>query len=63
VWNAYAGHQERETGTLEPGKWADLTVMDVDPLVLGETAPGRLLEGRIVATIVGGRVVYERGKE
>ena len=63
VWNAYAARQEKETGTLEPGKWADITVMDVDPLVVGETAPGRLFEGRIVATIVGGRVVYERGKE
>jgi predicted amidohydrolase YtcJ len=59
VWNAYAAGQEKETGTLEPGKWADITVMDIDPLVLGETDPGRLFEGKIVATIVAGKVVHE----
>jgi predicted amidohydrolase YtcJ len=63
VWNAYAAHQENETGTLAPGKWADITVMDIDPLAVGETAPGKLFEGGIVATIVGGEVVYERSKE
>jgi predicted amidohydrolase YtcJ len=59
IWNAYAGHQEEETGTLEPGKWADVTVMSLDPLVVGETNPGGLFEGKIVATIVGGRILYE----
>jgi hypothetical protein len=59
LWGAYAAGLEKETGTLEPGKWADLTVMNIDPLVVGETDPGRLFEGRIVATIVGGRVVHE----
>jgi hypothetical protein len=60
VWNAYAAHQERETGTLAPGKWADITIMDIDPLAVGETAAGKLFEGKIVATIVGGEVVFER---
>jgi hypothetical protein len=59
IWNAYAAGQEKETGTLEVGKWADITVLDIDPLVLGETAPERLFEGKIVATIVGGNVVHE----
>jgi hypothetical protein len=59
IWGAYAAHLENETGTLEKGKWADITVMDVDPLVLGSTEPGRLFEGKIVATIVSGKVVYE----
>ncbi len=63
VWNAYASGQESETGALAPGKWADITVMDIDPLAVGETDPGRLFEGKIVATIVGGRVVYQREKE
>ncbi len=58
-WNAYAAFSEPETGILAPGRWADLTVMDVDPLVLGSTEPGQLLAGRIVATVVGGRVVHE----
>jgi hypothetical protein len=59
IWNAYAARQENQTGTLAPGKWADLTVMSIDPLVVGETDPGRLFEGKIVATVVGGNVVHE----
>ncbi len=59
AWNAYAASWEEETGVLAPGRWADVTVMDVDPFVLGATDPGRLLEGKIVATIVGGHLAYE----
>jgi hypothetical protein len=32
--------------------------MDVDPLVLGASDPGRLLRGSILATVVGGKVAY-----
>lgn len=53
-WATYAAFQEAETGVLAPGRWADLTVMDIDPLVVGETRPDDLLEGRILMTIVGG---------
>jgi hypothetical protein len=59
IWNAYAASVEKETGALEPGKWADITVMSLDPLAVGESDPGRLFEGKIVATIVGGKVVHE----
>jgi hypothetical protein len=58
VWNAYASFREAESGVLAPGRWADLTVMDRDPLVLGSTDPAGLLAGKIVATLVAGRVVY-----
>lgn len=61
LWNAYAGFAEGETGTLEVGKRADVTVVDVDPLTLGETAPRQLLAGRVLMTVVGGRVVFEAG--
>jgi hypothetical protein len=57
-WSAYASHWEEKTGKLEAGKWADITVMDIDPFVLGETDPGRILDGSIIATIVAGRIVY-----
>jgi hypothetical protein len=59
TWAAYAAFVERETGVLAPGRWADLTVMDVDPLNVGEKDPSRLLDGKIRMTIVGGRVVKE----
>jgi len=58
TWNAYAAGWEKESGMIAPGRWADLTVMDVDPLVVGATDPARLLPGSILATIVGGEVVY-----
>lgn len=59
TWNAYAASWDKESGILAPGRWADITVMDTDPLVVGATDPGKLLQGRIVATIVGGKLVYE----
>lgn len=58
-WSAYASFRENETGIIEAGRWADLTVMDVDPFVLADDSPGELLNGRILMTIVGGKVVYE----
>lgn len=58
TWNAYAAFWEKDSGILAPGRWADITVTDVDPLVLGASDPGKLLGGRILATIVGGKVVY-----
>jgi predicted amidohydrolase YtcJ len=58
VWAAAAAFLEDETGVLEVGRWADITVMDIDPLVLGSTEPGGLLNGGIEYTIVGGRIVH-----
>lgn len=62
VWGAYTEFMENETGIIREGFRGDLTVMDIDPFVVGSTEPGRLLEGRIVATIVGGNVVFEAGR-
>ena len=59
IWGAYAGGLEKETGTLEVGKWADITIMDIDPLVVGAMEPGKLFDGNVVATIVGGKILYE----
>ncbi len=59
-WSAYASFREDETGIIEAGRWADLTVMDIDPFVLSEDSPGDILHGRILMTIVDGKVVYER---
>ncbi len=59
-WSAYASFRENDTGIIAPGRWADLTVMDVDPFVLADDSPGDILKGRILMTIVDGRIVYER---
>jgi len=58
TWNAYAASWEKESGVLAPGRWADITVMDLDPLVVGATAPDDLLRGAIRATIVAGKVAF-----
>ncbi|MGD9253694.1 MAG: amidohydrolase [Holophagae bacterium] len=58
-WSAYAAHWEDSTGVIALGCWADLTVMDLDPLEVGDRDPGRLLDGRILATVVGGDMVHE----
>ncbi len=59
-WSAYASFREDDTGVIETGRWADLTVMDVDPFVLADESPSDILNGRILMTIVGGEVVFER---
>jgi predicted amidohydrolase YtcJ len=59
-WSAYACFQEDEAGVIEPGRRADLTVMDIDPFAVSGQRPGRLLDGRIVMTIVDGNIVFER---
>ncbi|MEM8685608.1 MAG: amidohydrolase family protein, partial [Pseudomonadota bacterium] len=59
-WAAYASFREDDTGIIEAGRWADLTVMDIDPFVLAEDNPAALLDGKILMTIVDGKVVFER---
>ena len=52
--NAWLMMEERDKGTIEPGKLADLVVLNEDPL----TCPApRLRDARVVATLVGGKVV------
>ena len=58
-WSAYASFREDETGVIAPGRWADLTIMDIDPFVLSETDTAELLDGNIVMTIVNGEIIYE----
>ena len=59
-WSAYASFREDQTGIIDEGRWADLTIMDIDPFVTADQDSGKLLDGRILMTIVNGNVVYER---
>ena len=56
---AYAEFAEKEKGTIEAGKLADLVVLDKDLFAL---APDRLRDARVIMTVVGGKVVYEAPK-
>ena len=57
---AYAEFQEKEKGRLVPGQLADLVILDEDPFAV---PPERIRDVRVLTTIVGGRVVFERGLE
>ena len=59
-WAASSALLELTTGTLAPGNWADITVMDIDPLVVGSKEPEKLLKGEILITIVGGQPAFMR---
>jgi hypothetical protein len=60
VWPAYASFREELTGTLEVGKWGDLTVLSMDPLNVGTTDPHTLLEGEALMAVVAGRIAMDR---
>jgi hypothetical protein len=53
---AYASFDEAEKGTITRGKLADLVLLDRD---LTRIAPEAIREARVLATIVGGRVIHE----
>jgi predicted amidohydrolase YtcJ len=54
---AYAAFREKEAGSLEPGKWADFTLLSKDIL----SVPDReILEIQVVATYVAGVEVFRR---
>jgi predicted amidohydrolase YtcJ len=59
-WSAFAGFREQETGIIAVGRWADLTVMDIDPFVLSLARPAAILDGQIEMTLVAGKIVYRR---
>jgi predicted amidohydrolase YtcJ len=52
---AYAEFAEKEKGSIEPGKWADLVVLDTNLL---KASPKQVLATKVVATIFNGKVVY-----
>jgi predicted amidohydrolase YtcJ len=55
--SAFVNRLDEEAGTLEPGKLADLAVVDRDPFAV---EPGALHEVRTALTLVGGAMVFER---
>jgi predicted amidohydrolase YtcJ len=54
--SAYELHQDRVTGTLQPGKYADLIVLDRNPLKIPATD---IMNTKVLLTMVGGKVVYQ----
>ncbi|WP_337171474.1 amidohydrolase [Gemmatimonas aurantiaca] len=56
IWPAYSGFQEKELGSITPGKYADFVMLDQDIM----RVPVELvLKTKVLATYVGGKAVYE----
>ena len=55
---AFLTREEKIKGTLEVGKLADMVVLPEDLLTV---SPERVLNMKVDMTIVGGKVLYERG--
>jgi predicted amidohydrolase YtcJ len=53
---AFAAFEESSRGTIEPGKLADLTIVQGD---LFSTPASELFKTKVRATVVGGRIVYQ----
>ena len=54
--SAYAAFQEKEKGSLAPGKLGDVVVISDDLFTI---PPSRIRDARVVMTVVGGKVVYQ----
>ncbi|MBI4454305.1 MAG: amidohydrolase family protein [Acidobacteria bacterium] len=55
IWPAFYVLKEKELGSLEVGKWADLLVLDRDYFQVPADEIGQI---KVLATILGGKVVY-----
>ncbi|HET7841188.1 MAG TPA: amidohydrolase family protein, partial [Terriglobia bacterium] len=53
--SAYASFQEKEKGTIAPGKLGDIVVLSDD---LFSIPPDKIKDAHVVLTVVGGRIVY-----
>jgi predicted amidohydrolase YtcJ len=56
LWNAFAGFEEDQLGSIEVGKQADITVLDRDIMTVEESD---ILSTNVAMTIVSGEIVYE----
>lgn len=59
IWPAFASFQEKNKGSIEPGKLADFTVLSAD--IMKIPTPD-ILKTQNEMTIIGGEIVYEATK-
>ena len=57
LWNAFAGFEEKNKGSLEVGKLADVVVLTKD---LRDCKDEEILEADVLYTFVGGKVKYKK---
>jgi predicted amidohydrolase YtcJ len=57
IFGAYANFLEKETGSIESGKSADLIVLDRN---LFETPADKIADAKVVLTLFAGKIAYEK---
>jgi hypothetical protein len=58
TWNgAYITHEEGIKGSIEPGKYADMVVLDRDILTCD---PSEIVDIKVLTTFIDGEIVYQR---
>jgi predicted amidohydrolase YtcJ len=57
IWAAKSNFEEKEKGSLEKGKWADLIILDKDLMRINAR---EVLTTSVLATLVGGETVYSK---
>ncbi|HMV46613.1 MAG TPA: amidohydrolase [Blastocatellia bacterium] len=56
AWAAYAAFEEKQRGSIEEGKLADLTVLSADIMQIPEA---EILKTRCVMTVINGEIVFD----
>jgi predicted amidohydrolase YtcJ len=56
IWSAYAVFEEKDKGSIEPGKLADFTVLSQDIMKIPES---EIFKTRCIMNIIGGEIVFE----
>jgi predicted amidohydrolase YtcJ len=57
IWAAYANFEEKEKGSIEPGKFADFVILENDLLT---SPPANLWKIKVLETYVNGEKVYSK---
>ena len=58
-WPAFAAFEERDKGSIEAGKLADLTILSDDIMKIPEPD---ILRTRCLMTVIGGEILYDAGE-
>jgi predicted amidohydrolase YtcJ len=55
--SAFASHQDRERGSIVPGKFADFVLLSTD--VLSPSVRDDIAKARVLTTVTGGKIVFD----
>lgn len=56
IWAAHAAFEEKKRGSIEPDKWADLTILSADIMQIPEAD---ILKTKCLMTVIGGEIVFD----